>query len=225
MALKTSCAAVLAVLALTGSAAAEPPDISNGRYTMSPVDGGFLRLDKQTGAVAMCARSAGDWACNPVQDHTAAAPSNELSKLEEENEALKDRIKALQESLEAGKPALRRAVVRTRVLRVAKCNCRPTKRSIRLSTTWSASIKSSATASKIWTSQRRRPCRPPTTARSLAKARSRFEKLHSARPQRSVAKSSGGVAGRRELPRRADEFVHDTGFRHRVARIGDDAQF
>ena len=86
MALKTSCAAVLAVLALTGSAAAETPDVSNGRYTMSPVDGGFLRLDKQTGAVAMCARSSGDWACNPVQDHTAAAPSNELSKLEEENE-------------------------------------------------------------------------------------------------------------------------------------------
>jgi hypothetical protein len=104
MALKTSCAAILIALALTGSAAAEPPDESNGRYTMSPVDGGFLRLDKQTGAVAMCARSAGDWACNPVQDHTAAAPSNELSKLEEENEALKDRIKALEESLEAGKP-------------------------------------------------------------------------------------------------------------------------
>ena len=105
MALKTSCAAVLAVLALTGSAAAETPDVSNGRYTMSPVDGGFLRLDKQTGAVAMCARSSGDWACNPVQDHTAAAPSNELSKLEEENEALKDRIKALEESLESGKAA------------------------------------------------------------------------------------------------------------------------
>jgi len=105
MALKTSCAAVLAVLALAGSAAAETPDVSNGRYTMSPVDGGFLRLDKQTGAVAMCARSSGDWACNPVEDHTAAAPSNELSKLEEENEALKDRIKALEESLESGKAA------------------------------------------------------------------------------------------------------------------------
>ena len=165
MALKTSCAAVLAVLALTGSAAAEPPDVSNGRYTMSPVDGGFLRLDKQTGAVAMCARSAGDWACNPVQDHTAAAPSNELSKLEEENEALKDRIKALEESLEAGKPAPpSEQWSATKVLRVAKCNCRPTKRSIRRSTTWSASIRSSAIASKIWTSQRRRPRRLPTAA-------------------------------------------------------------
>lgn len=177
MALKTSCAAVLAVLALAGSAAAETPDVSNGRYTMSPVDGGFLRLDKQTGAVAMCARSSGDWACNPVQDHTAAAPSNELSKLEEENEALKDRIKALEESLESGKVLRRRAAVPTKVLRVAKYNCRPTKRSIRRSTIWSAFIRSSAIASKIWTSQRHRPHRLPTTTQSLAKARSRFEKL------------------------------------------------
>lgn len=105
MALKTSCVAILIALALTGTASAEAPSDSSGRYTMSPVDGGFLRLDKQTGAVAMCARSGGDWACNPVKDHTATAPSDELSKLEDENKALKDRIKALEESLESGKPA------------------------------------------------------------------------------------------------------------------------
>jgi hypothetical protein len=105
MAVKTSCVAILIALALTGAAAAETPDDSSGRYTMSPVDGGFLRLDKQTGAIAMCARSEGDWACNPVRDRTAAAPSDELSKLEDENKALKDRIKALEESLESSKPA------------------------------------------------------------------------------------------------------------------------
>ena len=103
MAVKISSAALLIALALTGTAAADTPEESNGRYTMSPVDGGFLRLDKQTGAVAMCARSGSEWACKPVEDRTATAPSNELSKLEDENKALKERVKALEESLENGK--------------------------------------------------------------------------------------------------------------------------
>ena len=70
MAVRISSVALLIALALTGTAAADTPDEANGRYTMSPVDGGFLRLDKQTGAVAMCARSGGDWACKPVEDRT-----------------------------------------------------------------------------------------------------------------------------------------------------------
>jgi hypothetical protein len=105
MAFKTSCAVALAALALAGSAAAEAPNETSGRYSMSPVDGGFLRLDKETGAVAMCARSGGDWACNPVQDHTAVTPSNDAAKLKDENEALRARVKALEESLETSKPA------------------------------------------------------------------------------------------------------------------------
>jgi len=103
MAVRTSSAALVIALALTGTAAADTPDEANGRYAMSPVDGGFLRLDKQTGAVAMCAGSGGDWACKPVEDRTVTAPSNEMSKLEDENKALKERVKALEESLESGK--------------------------------------------------------------------------------------------------------------------------
>lgn len=106
MAMRTSCAVLLlAALALAGDAVAETPEESSGRFTMSPVDGGFLRLDKQTGAVSMCAHSGGDWACKPVEDHAVAAPSNEVARLEDENKALKDRVKALEESLETGKPA------------------------------------------------------------------------------------------------------------------------
>jgi hypothetical protein len=71
---------------------------------MSPVDGGFLRLDKQTGAVAMCAHTGNDWACKPVEDQTSAPSSNELSRLEAENKELKDHVKALQESLETERP-------------------------------------------------------------------------------------------------------------------------
>jgi hypothetical protein len=71
---------------------------------MSPVEGGFLRLDKRTGAVAMCARSATDWSCKPVEDR-ARSNSDELTRLEEENKALKERVKALETALETGKPA------------------------------------------------------------------------------------------------------------------------
>ena len=108
MNLKTSCRATLIALALplalTCAAAAETPATSGGRYTMSPVDGGFLRLDTQTGAVAMCARSGSDWACKAVEDKTATASPDELSRLERENKELRDRVKSLEDSLETEKP-------------------------------------------------------------------------------------------------------------------------
>jgi hypothetical protein len=100
-------AAVLVAAAWAGTAAAETPEDAGGRYTMSPVDGGFLRLDKETGAVSMCAGPNGQWTCKPVEDRAVVAPSRseEVARLEEENKALKERVKALEESLETGKPA------------------------------------------------------------------------------------------------------------------------
>jgi hypothetical protein len=71
---------------------------------MSPVDGGFLRLDRQTGAVAMCAKSGTDWACKPVDDETSSGPASTLSHLETENKELKGRIKELQDLLETKPP-------------------------------------------------------------------------------------------------------------------------
>ncbi|MBR2535542.1 MAG: hypothetical protein IKE66_05660 [Hyphomicrobium sp.] len=71
---------------------AEPPADPKGRYSMSPVDGGFLRLDTETGAVALCVKKDAAWACEPVKDGTAASSGD----LEAENKALKDRIKALE---------------------------------------------------------------------------------------------------------------------------------
>ena len=55
MGLRTMRAATLGLFilpALATFALAETAADSSGRFTMSPVDGGFLRLDKQTGAVA-----------------------------------------------------------------------------------------------------------------------------------------------------------------------------
>jgi hypothetical protein len=97
------CAAFV-VLALTGSAVAETPTDTNGRFTMSPADGGFLRLDKQTGAVAMCAHTGNTWACTSVEDRTTSAPPAELSRLQQENKDLKERVKALEEALETSTP-------------------------------------------------------------------------------------------------------------------------
>lgn len=94
---------LLAPLLATASVA-EPPDAPGGRFTMSPVDGGFLRLDRQTGSVAMCAKSGNDWACKPVQDQAASAASADLSRLEEENRELKGRVKELEALLETRPP-------------------------------------------------------------------------------------------------------------------------
>lgn len=89
---------LLLALALTlASAGIATADDVAERYTMSPVEGGFLRLDKETGAVAMCASKAGTWACDPVEDRTGAATE---SKLETENKDLKARIKALEDALD-----------------------------------------------------------------------------------------------------------------------------
>ena len=89
---------ILPALAAAGAAETSAPE--GGRFMMSPVDGGFLRLDTQTGAVAMCAKSGSEWACKSVDDETASAPSNKLSRLEAENRDLKDRIRELEELLE-----------------------------------------------------------------------------------------------------------------------------
>jgi hypothetical protein len=102
---KIACGATLIALALASTAVADTLDNSSGRFTMAPVEGGFLRLDKQTGAVAMCSATGTAWACAPVEDRTnAAAAPNDLSRLEQENRDLKDRLKALEDNAEAKPP-------------------------------------------------------------------------------------------------------------------------
>lgn len=94
--------AALSCLSLATAAAfcvalADTVDDGKGRYTMSPVDGGVLRLDRETGAMALCTRKGDKIVCDPVEDR-ALDEAGRLSKLEAENRALKDRIKVLEES-------------------------------------------------------------------------------------------------------------------------------
>lgn len=95
-------ASLSALLVATGvaTATAQTPNDAKGRYSMSPVDGGFLRLDTETGAVALCVKKDAAWACEPVKDGTAGA-----GDLEAENKALKDRVKALEAAKGATPPA------------------------------------------------------------------------------------------------------------------------
>jgi hypothetical protein len=67
------------------------PATENGRYSMTPVQDGFLRLDTRTGAVAMCRLVNGAPECRLAADERAAL-DNQIRRLEAENRDL--RLKA-----------------------------------------------------------------------------------------------------------------------------------
>lgn len=71
-----------------------------GRYIMQPVDGGALRMDSETGAMSLCTRRNGAFACEPVQDERTA--QKELERLGTENRELKGEIKRMEEMLGLG---------------------------------------------------------------------------------------------------------------------------
>ena len=80
---------IVALATFAPVAHAQPaPDSENGRYTFSAVPDGMLRLDTRTGAVSLCARKDGSWACSAVPDERAALES-EIARLQRENGALK----------------------------------------------------------------------------------------------------------------------------------------
>lgn len=94
--------AIAAVICFAGAAAfpamAQAPDDGKGRYALSPVDGGVLKLDKETGAVSLCANKSGGWTCEAVKD---AGTPGDVARLESENKELKARVKALEDDAAA----------------------------------------------------------------------------------------------------------------------------
>ena len=87
-------APALLALAMTLPAAAQVRE-APGRYTMQPVDGGFLRLDTQTGAVTMCRPGAGGTvSCQPSQGDQGLP--GEVARLQAENIELKAEVKRLE---------------------------------------------------------------------------------------------------------------------------------
>lgn len=82
---------------------AQAPDDNKGRFSLAPVDGGFLRLDRETGEVAMCSKVDASWTCEGVEDR--ARKSGDMSKLESENKVLRDRLKSLETEGQTTKPS------------------------------------------------------------------------------------------------------------------------
>jgi len=75
-----------------GIDAAQPmPDTENGRYALSPVADGVLRLDTRTGAVSTCSNNGTGWACYAVPDERTALDA-EIGRLQADNEKLKAQL-------------------------------------------------------------------------------------------------------------------------------------
>jgi hypothetical protein len=86
-------AAALAVCSLSAPVFADDatPDSNGGRYTLNKVADGFVRLDTQTGEVALCTQRAVGWACQAAPEDRAAFES-EIARLRGENAALKQAL-------------------------------------------------------------------------------------------------------------------------------------
>ncbi len=88
-----------------GATAQSMPDGENGRYTLSPVADGVIRLDTRTGAVSTCGNASAGWACYAVPDERAALDA-EIGRLQAENERSKTELEKLKAELAAREPAV-----------------------------------------------------------------------------------------------------------------------
>jgi hypothetical protein len=84
-------AMALATLASHQQARAQSaPDTENGRYTLSPVTDGFLRLDTRNGVVSICTNKSG-WICRLVPDERDALDT-EIGRLQTDNKQLREQL-------------------------------------------------------------------------------------------------------------------------------------
>lgn len=97
-------AAVLAaVLGPTGAVRAQSPAAAE-RYELKPVEGGFLRLDRETGLTALCKPSGDGYACRPSAEGKSADAAM-IAALEARVAALEAKVKVLSGDPAVGKPA------------------------------------------------------------------------------------------------------------------------
>lgn len=76
------------LLAANAALAQTAPDTDNGRFSLSPVPEGFLRMDTRTGAVSICSDKGG-WACRLVPDERGAL-DQEIGRLQADNKKLRE---------------------------------------------------------------------------------------------------------------------------------------
>jgi hypothetical protein len=81
-------ASAILVVGIVGASAQALPDIENGRYSLSPITDGVIRLDTRTGAVSTCTDKGSGWACYIIPDERAAFDA-EIGRLQKDNDRLK----------------------------------------------------------------------------------------------------------------------------------------
>jgi cell division protein FtsB len=102
----TSAVVFVSILVATGGAAAQSvPDNENGRFALSPIPDGVIRLDTRTGAVSTCSNGGAGWACYAVPDERAAYDA-EIGRLQAENEKSKAELQKLKAELAARAPTV-----------------------------------------------------------------------------------------------------------------------
>lgn len=101
--------AILAALLAFGTAflpllaSAQNPSLEEG-YSLQPAVGNYLKIDRRTGDVSVCASRGGAWSCELIADDRKAYEER-IAELEAENERLEKRLAAL-EAREHGRAPL-----------------------------------------------------------------------------------------------------------------------
>ena len=84
------CLACLAAPSVAQTNAPSAPSSEDGRYSMTPAPGGFLRMDTRTGAVSLCKVENGAARCAAaIEERTAL--QDEIDRLARQNDTLKGR--------------------------------------------------------------------------------------------------------------------------------------
>ncbi len=103
---KFAIAATALILGGMGNVAVQAmPDGENGRYVLSAVADGVIRLDTRTGAVSTCNNTGTGWACYAVPDERAALDT-EIGRLQAENERSRAELEKLKAELAAREPTV-----------------------------------------------------------------------------------------------------------------------
>lgn len=90
---------MLAVASLACGGAVEAAGERAARYSMSPAEGGgFVRLDSESGQMALCQRQGSDWSCREIVEPERGLNS-EIERLREENKRLKGEIRQMEDIL------------------------------------------------------------------------------------------------------------------------------
>lgn len=82
---------VVSVLSASTAIGETPPPLGEARYSFHKVPDGFVRLDTQTGEVALCSSQPVGWACVTAPEDRAVL-ENEIARLRRDNAALKHEL-------------------------------------------------------------------------------------------------------------------------------------